>query len=123
MVDRLRMGGTAQAFVSGTASILRVLARAVFAIRAEVVTAGGLDCVGELSADWKLTAGAPESERRLRLAEWATDPRNPLPARVIVNRLWHYHFGVGLVEHSERFWLWRWSAIARGIAQLAGQRG
>ena len=35
--------------------------------------------------------------RRLALAEWIVDPRNPLAARSIVNRVWAYHFGRGLV--------------------------
>jgi hypothetical protein len=35
--------------------------------------------------------------RRTALANWLTDPANPLPARVMVNRLWHWHFGEGLV--------------------------
>lgn len=35
-------------------------------------------------------------ERRRRLAEWIVDSRNPLTPRVIVNRLWHYHFGQGI---------------------------
>jgi mono/diheme cytochrome c family protein len=34
---------------------------------------------------------------RLELAQWATDPANPLPARVMVNRIWQHHFGKGLV--------------------------
>ena len=37
------------------------------------------------------------SGRRLALAEWLASPRNPLPARVIVNRIWHHHFGRGIV--------------------------
>ncbi len=46
----------------------------------------------------KLTdADAPEGARRVALARWLTDPANPLTARVMVNRLWHYHFGRGLV--------------------------
>lgn len=40
----------------------------------------------------------PEGERRRRFADWLVDPRNPLTARVMVNRVWHYHFGRGIVE-------------------------
>ncbi|HEY2880865.1 MAG TPA: PSD1 and planctomycete cytochrome C domain-containing protein [Pirellulales bacterium] len=36
--------------------------------------------------------------RRLALAQWIADPENPLTARVMVNRLWTYHFGRGLVN-------------------------
>ncbi len=46
---------------------------------------------------------APEGERRLALANWITSPRNPLFARVVVNRLWHYHFGQGLVDTPNDF--------------------
>ena len=31
------------------------------------------------------------------MARWIGDPANPLPARVMVNRVWHYHFGQGIV--------------------------
>lgn len=40
---------------------------------------------------------------RLELAEAITDPRNPLTARVIVNRLWGWHFGRGIVATSSNF--------------------
>ncbi|MDB5307329.1 MAG: Planctomycete cytochrome [Gemmataceae bacterium] len=45
-----------------------------------------------------LTPDAPDPQRRLALARWITDPANPLPARVIVNRLWQGHMGMGLVS-------------------------
>ena len=32
------------------------------------------------------------------LAAWITDPANPLTSRVIANRIWHYHFGTGIVD-------------------------
>jgi hypothetical protein len=42
-------------------------------------------------------AGLSSTGRRSVLAAWLTNPRNPLTARVMVNRIWHYHFGRGIV--------------------------
>lgn len=60
----------------------------------------------------KVTAGTPEflpplteeaSRDRLGLAQWLMDHRNPLTARVAINRLWQAHFGQGIVPTSENF--------------------
>ncbi|HEY2951693.1 MAG TPA: DUF1553 domain-containing protein, partial [Verrucomicrobiae bacterium] len=58
----------------------------------------GLAPAGGTSAP--LTA---DQQRRLALAQWIADPANPLPARVLVNRLWQYHFGEGLVSTPSDF--------------------
>ncbi|MCH2129317.1 MAG: DUF1553 domain-containing protein [Pirellulaceae bacterium] len=49
---------------------------------------------------------APEqktTKNRIHLARWLTSPKNPLTARVWVNRIWHYHFGRGLVATPGNF--------------------
>lgn len=43
------------------------------------------------------------SLRRLTLAKWMASPDNPLSARVIANRVWHWHFGDGLVRTPSDF--------------------
>src|SRR5262249_24890085 len=63
----------------------------------------GLSSVRSLPADLKLGADSPDADRRMKLADWITDPRNPLTARVMVNRIWHYHFGTGIVNTPNDF--------------------
>jgi hypothetical protein len=71
--------------------------------KGEEVTPGGVASLVGLSADFALSPAADDAVRRKALAVWITDPKNPLAARVIVNRLWHYHFGVGLVDTPNDF--------------------
>jgi hypothetical protein len=54
-------------------------------------------------APFTVPLDAPEGEARLQFAHWLADARNPLTPRVIVNRLWHYHFGRGLVGTPSDF--------------------
>jgi hypothetical protein len=65
--------------------------------------AGSPKALGGEEPGYALPADAPESSRRLALAEWLVDPRNPLALRVLANRLWHYHFGTGIVDTPSDF--------------------
>lgn len=73
----------------------RVLERGSFLSPGEVVTAGTPSVLPSL--------GEGARPDRLGLAAWLTDPRNPLTARVIVNRVWARYFGRGLVETDDDF--------------------
>ncbi len=67
----------------------------------ELARPGGLACIAALDA--KFAAGDTEGQRRAALAKWIADPRNPLTWRSIANRVWHYHFGRGLVATPSDF--------------------
>ena len=47
----------------------------------------------------------PHESGRRQLAQWLIDPRHPLTSRVIVNRVWRWHFGRGLVRSTDNFGL------------------
>jgi len=51
----------------------------------------------------KAKTGGKTSGRRIILADWLASKVNPLPARVMVNRVWQYHFGRGIVRSSNDF--------------------
>lgn len=52
---------------------------------------------------FELADDASDAERRLRLSQWLTDPRNPLTFRVMANRIWQGVFGTGLVATPSDF--------------------
>ena len=70
---------------------------------AEQVTPGVLEAVERYSG--LASPRIPETleGRRSALAKWVADPKNPLTARVMVNRIWQYHFGQGLAANTNNF--------------------
>jgi hypothetical protein len=64
---------------------------------------GALECVPGLEARFQLADPTNEGSRRVALARWVSDPKNPLTWRSIVNRVWHYHFGRGIVDTPNDF--------------------
>ncbi|MEA3212843.1 MAG: hypothetical protein QOE70_5900 [Chthoniobacter sp.] len=52
---------------------------------------------------YELPLNAPEGGRRLALAKWLVASDNPLTPRVLANRVWHYHFGTGIVDTPSDF--------------------
>ncbi|MDG2013052.1 MAG: DUF1553 domain-containing protein, partial [Pirellulaceae bacterium] len=65
----------------------------------EIVEPDTLQVMGTLDLDNQ----SSESARRLKLAQWIASEDNPLTARVIVNRVWQFHFGRGLVNTPSDF--------------------
>lgn len=71
--------------------------------KGEAVVPASLSTLGDTVPAYELPSDAPESERRLELADWIASPDNPLTLRVLANRLWHYHFGIGIVDTPNDF--------------------
>ena len=66
--------------------------------RGATVVPASLSTLSRVAPVYELRAEADESHRRKALADWITHPENPLTTRVLANRLWHYHFGTGIVD-------------------------
>lgn len=85
---------------------IHVLARGDVNQPREEAQPGALRAVRELPSQFVSDASqvsSDESSRRAALAAWLTDSRNPLVWRSIVNRVWQWHFGRGLVDTASDF--------------------
>jgi hypothetical protein len=71
---------------------------------AEEIAPGILSVLDEGPLAYQIpSAGLNTTGRRTALAQWLGSESNPLTPRVMVNRLWQYHFGRGLVESASDF--------------------
>ena len=82
---------------------MRVHLRGNAATLGEEALPSAVSAVRGMSPDLKLTSATPDSDRRRAMADWITHRENPLFSRVIVNRVWHWHFGRGLVNTPSDF--------------------
>ena len=69
----------------------------------EPVTPGALSAAESLGKMKVKPFPAGQGKRRLALANWIADPKNPLTARVMVNRVWSWHFGKGIAGNPNNF--------------------
>ena len=69
----------------------------------EKVGPGTLTVVPGLPSRFLVKDNSAEGDRRAALAHWLTSSKNPLPWRSIVNRVWQYHFGRGIVATPNDF--------------------
>ena len=80
-----------------------VLARGQVTTPKNEVSPGALSMLNFQPVRFAISKDAPEGERRAALAHWITDKQNPLTWRSIVNRVWQYHFGAGIVTTPNDF--------------------
>lgn len=69
----------------------------------EAVRPGGLSAAESLGGMTPRRFPADKGKRRLALAEWIVNGKNPLTARVMVNRIWSWHFGRGIAGNPNNF--------------------
>jgi len=67
------------------------------------VAPGGILAVPGINGTFALPPNHPEADRRAALAKWIANRDNPLVWRSIVNRVWQFHFGRGLVDTPNDF--------------------
>ena len=89
--------------ISTAAPATRVLKVGAWDNPLEEVEPGFLTLLAPGPAKVAPPAGLASTGRRTALANWLTAPENPLTARVMVNRIWHYHFGQGIVATPSDF--------------------
>src|SRR5579862_6398918 len=88
---------------SSTAPPMHILSKGVWDAPLDEVQPGFLTILDPEPAKVVPPVGLNSTGRRTALAKWLTDPKNPLTARVMVNRIWQEHFGTGIVGTSSDF--------------------
>ncbi len=82
----------------GKPRVINVLHRGNVQQPRDIVRPGTIPVISNVDWEFQLTETHNEADRRVALAEWIVRRDNPLTWRSIVNRVWQYHFGRGIVD-------------------------
>ncbi|MEE2642376.1 MAG: DUF1553 domain-containing protein [Planctomycetota bacterium] len=82
---------------------IHVLHRGDIRQRREKVSPGTVPFIKGVASMFSLPDAGDEGSRRVALADWIVRPDNPLTWRSVVNRVWQYHFGKGIVDTPNDF--------------------
>jgi hypothetical protein len=102
-IKALPAGDLVYSVISHAPRAIAVLRRGEVEQPGEPVGPGALSCVPGLDPAFSSADSGDEGARRAALAEWIASPANMLTWRSIANRVWHYHFGRGLVDTPNDF--------------------
>jgi hypothetical protein len=99
-IRSISSAGTTSVFSveSKNPGVMRLLLRGDVTRPSDDVAPGGMKAIGSVSPSFGIDKNATDAQRRQRLAEWISNRENGPLHRVAVNRVWHYHFGQGIVE-------------------------
>jgi len=102
-LEKLGQGKQVYALKSHEPRAIHLLRRGDVKNPGEQLGPGALACLASLPHEFTLSDPQVEGTRRAALARWIVDPANVLTRRSIVNRVWQYHFGAGLVDTPNDF--------------------
>ncbi len=88
--------------IAETPPTIKVLVRGDPEQATDEVRPSAISCVSGLKSELAAQTSS-DAERRRAFANWVSSAENPLTRRVIVNRIWHHHFGAGIVETPSDF--------------------
>jgi hypothetical protein len=88
---------------AGAPRVIHVLKRGDIHKPQQTADPAALSCIASLDSKLTISDATNEGARRAALARWLSEPANALTWRSIVNRVWHHHFGRGVVDTPNDF--------------------
>lgn len=90
--------------VPGPKNIMRLFERGDVSLPTEeIINPGGLKSLVGVPSNFSLNSNSDDKQKRMALAHWVSHKDNALFHRVIINRVWYYHFGKGFISTPSDF--------------------